>query len=122
MRRLVIALAVSSLLCTAGIFAPARAQEAASSIAVTQTTLDDHIVFEVTGSGFPAGQEVHIRASNLRTKEGFFFVTVATSESKFGGVFLGRTADGTFFTVSPGPWKVRAVSGDVRARVALTVP
>jgi len=109
-----------SLLATLIIFVsglvPISYAQAAASISVTPHIEKGNEFFEIVGVGFPANTRVRISAVNKRTDEGVTLVATSDDAGAFSNVFIGKNADGQFFVVTAGTWRVKAKAGDVVAR------
>jgi hypothetical protein len=87
-----------------------------AAISIVPHMEDGNEFFEVVGTGFPAGEKVRVGAVNRRTDQGVTLTAVASATGGFGGVFVGKDADGRYYVVAPGTWRVRAKSGEVVAK------
>jgi len=100
--------------------AVAAAQRDACSVSVAPRLDGDHAVWEVSGTGFPAGHNVRITAVNQAAGQSLKLTTTAT-EAGFDGVMLGKNAAGDYVALAPGLWRVRAKSGGRAARTTFAV-
>jgi len=107
---------IAVLAVLGGIVPVSYAQDGTASVAVVPQIEDGHQIFAITGTGFPAGDKIQIRAINRRTQEGLMLNAFASTTGTFDGVAVGKTADGEYFVVSAGTWNVRAKSGTVVAK------
>ena len=102
----------------AGAFAPVHAERSScgATLAIKPTIIKDHVFYEITGAGFPASEQVEIKAVNRRTAQGVVFTVTTNADGTLGGVAVGRDADGTYSSVAPGRWTVRARFGACAAK------
>jgi hypothetical protein len=98
----------------------AAAQEGERAVAVIERVEGGRTLYEITGTGFRANRPVRIEALNLTTREGRMFEVMPTGGA-FAGVFIGKEADGSYYTVAAGTWRVRAKSGLTGAKARFTV-
>jgi len=120
MKQFLVVLA-SLLLLVAGAASPvATAQRRDCSLEVTPKVEAGHTTYEISGELFSAGEQVRIEAVNRRTDQGYVFFLTPTTAS-FSGIFVGKDADGFFYRVAPGSWRVEAKGGGCKAKADFAV-
>jgi hypothetical protein len=90
------------------------------SVVVTSKVETDHTIYEISGDRFAAGEQIRVEALNRRTNQGYVFFVTPTTTS-FSGIIIGRDADGFFYRVPPGGWKVEAKGTACKAKTEFAV-
>lgn len=122
MTRLAIAVFVLGLALGAAPPSGAQARCETCRLEVVQHDDDDHVYFEIRGSGFAADRPLRVEVLSRRDLTGMIF-HVTPTEAGFAGLFVGKDGDGEYVRVAPGLYSVRvfASQGYRLARTSFTV-
>ena len=120
MKQFLVVLASLVLLVVSAASPAAIAQRRDCSLVVTPKVEAGHTTYEISGERFSAGEQIRIEAVNRRTDQGYVFFFTPTTTS-FSGIFVGKDADGFFYRVAPGSWKVEAKGGGCKTRTDFMV-
>lgn len=101
---------------------PISYAQSSAKLTITPRIEKGYQIFEISGTGFPASAPVRIGAVNRRTDGGVTMTTTTTETGDFSGVYVGKDADGSYYVVAPGTWRVRAKSGDTIAKTTFEAP